>query len=69
MSDRTSTTRTWRRAAACVASSCLEVADDWPDVLVRDSKHPMLAPLRFSRSEFAAFARAVKNGEFDDLGT
>lgn len=56
---------TWRSAAACGAGSCVEVALFGAEVLVRDSKHPSGAVLRYSLDEWAAFADGVRLGEFD----
>jgi hypothetical protein len=36
-------------------------------VAVGDSKAPERAPLRYTRTELAAFLRAAKDGEFDHL--
>jgi hypothetical protein len=36
-------------------------------ILVRDSKSPETAALRYTRAEFAAFIDGAKAGEFDDL--
>jgi hypothetical protein len=38
-------------------------ADDF--VLVRDAKDPTGPVLRFTHSEWSAFARAMRDGEFD----
>ncbi|MBT0772935.1 DUF397 domain-containing protein [Kineosporia sp. J2-2] len=57
----------WRRSSFCNSVSCLEVAQDETDVLVRDSKDPAATPQRYTRQEWLAFVLAVKAGEFDDL--
>ena len=44
---------------------CVEVANNGASVGVRDSKNPSSAVLSFSRSEWAAFVKGVKDGEFD----
>ncbi|MFI6808440.1 DUF397 domain-containing protein [Streptomyces luteogriseus] len=43
-------------------AECLEVAPDHPDVPVRDSKTAHGPALVFSRSGWAAFVSAVKDG-------
>jgi hypothetical protein len=66
----------WQRSTACGETSCLEVASgcggghcvecagDGTDVLVRDSKHPEVAPFRFTRDEWTAFLDGVQRGDF-----
>ncbi len=49
---------------ACAGGNCVEVAGCDGDVLVRDSKNPGQAPLRFSREEWLAFEAGVRAGEF-----
>ncbi|HEX2416977.1 MAG TPA: DUF397 domain-containing protein [Micromonosporaceae bacterium] len=44
--------------------SCVEVAFGDGCVLVRDSKDPGGVRLRFSRSEWLAFVRAVRDDQF-----
>ena len=46
-------------------SNCVEVAIIADVVGVRDSKNRKQSPLRFSRSEWIAFIKGVKAGEFD----
>lgn len=46
-------------------SNCVEVAIVAGAVGVRDSKNRTQSPLRFSRSEWIAFIKGVKAGEFD----
>jgi hypothetical protein len=36
-------------------------------ILIRDSKDPGQAPLRFTRAELGAFFEGIKDGELDDL--
>jgi uncharacterized protein DUF397 len=47
---------------------CVEVASNLlptiGHVLVRDSKNPDVAPLRFTKSEWEAFIGGVHDGEF-----
>jgi hypothetical protein len=49
----------------CGSSACVEVGQDGGEVLVRDSKDPAAAPLRFTADEWAAFVAGVRAGEFD----
>ena len=46
-------------------SDCVEVAIVADAIGVRDSKNRTQSPLRFSRSEWIAFIKGVKAGEFD----
>ena len=57
----------FRRASACAASGCVEVAvdDDARQVFVRDSKKASAAPLSFDFDEWQQFVAGVKGGEFD----
>lgn len=64
----------WRRSSFCSASTCVEVAIDEHGlvaggrrgiVALRDSKHPVLPALAFSRAEWCDFINAAKAGEFD----
>jgi hypothetical protein len=66
----------WRKASASAQNGhCVEVtasSDGYkPDtaVLVRDSKHPDIGALAFTRAEWMAFIDGVRNGEFDLLWT
>lgn len=54
----------WKRATACGATSCVEVADLGDRVAVRDSKDLSVAPLVFTRSEWSAFLHGVRAGDF-----
>jgi hypothetical protein len=58
----------WRKSSRSGANqpNCVEVAfvDD-EAVLVRDSKDPERAVLRFTRDEWVAFLGGVRNGEFE----
>lgn len=54
----------WRRSSRCSTSTCVEVARDGADYLVRDSKNPGQAALRFTPAEWAAFVEGVLAGEF-----
>jgi hypothetical protein len=56
----------WRKSSFCGNGACVEVALVGDEILVRDGKNPLCTPaLRFTRSEWAAFLRGAKNGEFD----
>ena len=45
--------------------TCVEVALKTEGVAVRDSKNPGADPLFFTHSEWEAFTKGVKEGEFD----
>jgi hypothetical protein len=47
------------------AGHCTEVQMTDESVLVKDSKHPDVEPLRFTFAEWDAFVLGVKDGEFD----
>jgi hypothetical protein len=59
----------WRKSTRSGnGGNCVEVATNLIDthgVLVRDSKHPDQAVLRFTRAEWTAFVGGVHDGEFD----
>ena len=55
---------TWRRSSGCSDGTCVEVAVADEFVLVRDSKDQSGPVLRFTHSEWSAFARAIRKGEF-----
>jgi hypothetical protein len=52
------------------SDGCVEVdrTSASPDILVRDSKDPSIAPMRFTADEWQAFTAGVKAGEFDLYG-
>jgi hypothetical protein len=54
----------WRKSTRCGTSTCVEVARVDQQYMVRDSKHPELAPLVFTEEEWYAFVEGVKAGEF-----
>jgi hypothetical protein len=58
------TTTTWRKSSFCSDSACVEVAFGADVVAVRDGKNPEQGSLRFTPSEWEAFVRGVKAGEF-----
>jgi hypothetical protein len=66
MSSPTEPTQ-WRRSSFCASGSCVEVGTDGAWILVRDSKTPGTAPLRFDAGEFSAFLDGVRSGEFDEF--
>lgn len=55
----------WRRAKRCGSNACVEVATDGEQYLIRDSKNPETAPLRFTGAEWSAFLAGARAGEFD----
>ncbi|HEY3261084.1 MAG TPA: DUF397 domain-containing protein [Pseudonocardiaceae bacterium] len=57
----------WYRSSYCTgaAATCVEVAMDEMNVLVRDSKNPNGPVLRFSHEEWQAFLHGVLDGEFN----
>ena len=55
---------TWRKSSQCASGTCVEVARIDGDYLIRDSKHPERAPLRFTEDELTVFAAAFTAGEF-----
>ena len=54
----------WRKSSRCGTSACVEVAKVGDEVLIRDSKDPHAAPLRFTGAEWEAFVAGVAAGEF-----
>jgi hypothetical protein len=65
MSSHPNSTTPWQRSSFCANGSCVEVAHEGEDILIRDSKQPGRAPLRFDIDEFSAFVAGVRNGDFD----
>jgi Domain of unknown function (DUF397) len=60
---------TWRKSSYSNGqANCVEIANAWPDVAVRDSKDPDGPALVYTRAAMAAFVAGVKSGEFSDLG-
>lgn len=55
----------FKRSTFCVNCTCVEVALTPRWVLVRDSKDPDGATLRFTSEEWAEFLRGAKAEEFD----
>ncbi len=56
---------TWRKSSRCGTSTCVEIARDGADYLIRDSKHPEQPALRFTDAEWRAFHDGVAVGEFN----
>jgi hypothetical protein len=54
----------WRRSSDCTNGNCVEVARVPGGYLLRDSKNPEQAPLRFTEEELTVFAAAFAAGEF-----
>lgn len=62
---RTQTDREPQWTRRCADSSCVEVARDGEDVLVRDSKNANGPMLRFSREQWRSFRAGLVAGDFD----
>ncbi len=54
----------WRKSSKCGNTTCVEVAKVDGEYLIRDSKNPDQAPLRFTEDELTVFAAAFAAGEF-----
>jgi hypothetical protein len=54
----------WRRSQRCDAGNCVEVAFLNEEIMLRDSKNPAAAVLRFSKDEWTAFVAGVRAGDF-----
>ena len=54
----------FRKSSRCSGGSCVEVAMDGDQFLIRDSKRPDVAPLAFTKEEWVAFVEGVNAGEF-----
>jgi len=62
------TSAIWRKStySSNNGGNCVEVAGNMPGIVaVRDSKNPDGPALVVEPEAFAAFAAAIKNGEFD----
>jgi hypothetical protein len=53
----------WRRARACDAGHCVEIAHHDGQVLIRDSKDPDVV-IAFDRRDWSAFVDGVWSGDF-----
>lgn len=54
----------WVRAAGCEGGHCVEIAEEYDYVLVRNSQIP-LEIIRFTPEEWTTFTNGVKCGDFD----
>jgi Domain of unknown function (DUF397) len=63
--DQSPTPPTWRKSRYCGSAACVEVAKVDGSYLVRDSKIPHSPVLSFTESEWDAFARGMRAGDFD----
>lgn len=54
----------WHKSSYCTNGTCIEVAQVADEYLIRDSKSPAQAPLRFTAEEWTAFVRGVNEGQF-----
>ncbi len=55
----------WMRSSVCCSGgTCVEVAQDGDEFLIRDSKNLDITPLRFTREEWVSFVQGVDAGEF-----
>jgi hypothetical protein len=58
--------RGWRKSSfSAAAGHCVEVAMSPLEVVVRDSKDPAGAELRFDDAGWRRFVAGVRDGEFD----
>jgi hypothetical protein len=55
----------WRKSAYSGGGNCLEVAFVGDVIAVRDSKHRTGPVLLFTLTEWEAFTKGVRDGEFD----
>ena len=55
----------WRKSSYSGVNGCVQVAFSDDGVAVRDSKQQHGAVLSFTATEWQAFLRAVRDGEFD----
>jgi len=55
----------FKRSSFCGLGACVEVAQDERQVIIRNSQRPTEVT-QFSRSEWEAFVRGAKAGEFDE---
>lgn len=54
----------WRKSSFSATDNCLEVAPVTGGVALRDSKNPTRGPLLFTDTEWRAFVRGARAGEF-----
>lgn len=55
----------WVRSSKCSGGSCVEVADDGGQVLLRDGKNPDQPALSLDRAVWNGFLAGIKDGQFD----
>lgn len=55
----------WHKGSFSGDAGCVEVADLDQLIMLRHSKDPDGAVLKFTRTEWAAFVEGVRDGEFD----
>jgi Domain of unknown function (DUF397) len=56
----------WTKSLRSIGTgACLELAQDGDLIALRDSKHPDVPALRYTKAEIDAFTHAAKRGEFD----
>jgi hypothetical protein len=55
----------WRKSSRSAWDNCVEVAEEAPGVLVRDSKDPDGAVVAFGAADWRAFLAALGNGAFE----
>lgn len=57
----------WRKASHCQSGECAEVSRNGDEVIIRNSRSPQDV-VRLTISEWHAFEKGMRAGEFDDLG-
>lgn len=60
---------TWKKSTYCASNSCVEFAVLGGQVALRDSKHADGSLLMFSPTEWVAFLKGARNGEFNPTST
>ena len=56
----------WHKSPFSTDRNCVEIAFTDDSVLVRHSKEPAGAYLRFNNSEWRAFVAGIRSGQFGD---
>ena len=64
--QRDTVVETWRKSSECVNGECVEIAHGPGTVRLRRTGAPGV--LEFTTSEWTVFVRALRRGEFDELG-
>jgi len=54
----------WKKSSFCADGTCVEVAWDGDEVLMRDSKNLDQPPLRFKQATWVEFTGRITKGEF-----